>query len=362
MLVTIVHSRTAWDDHFPGTSSTSSFGPKEYTSKLTLSDTNVYVSNCLFNKCTSTGDGGALFCSTSVIRLLVDSSSFLSCKASNCGGAIHFNNTGSGQCVLHKVCGNDCTLTNSNDSLFAYVYVSNAVSSKNYVNYSSFARCVYENSVVWHTLRLNYGKIFLLSVNMSMNKCGYRSAGCFHPFFDSSSVTCSFLYSSFADNYAAVYNCICIWIPNTKHEIKCCNFLRNTQVSLDSEGTIYLGGNLMIEDCCILENKATYTFYTYITSDAVTLSNCTVDKTTINGRLVMQNTITKSFIFALNHMSTERCLAEFDSVGTLTPIIQQPSSSKKIIHCSCKPHLSIFVSLIGIFMFNFIHPNPSVYH
>jgi len=119
----------------------------------------------------------------------------------------------------------------------------------------------------------------------------------------------------------------------------------------------------MIKDSCILENTANYIFYSY--SGTTTLTNCTVDKTTKYGNLVIQNTVTKSFILALNHMSTRNCIAEYDAVGALTPITQPPypspsPSKKQKLYYSCEKLLNLyqhgnFVSLTSIFIFNFIY-------
>jgi hypothetical protein len=360
-----MHYRTAWSDFFPGTSPTTPLSPNEYTSRKTVSDTYVYVSDCLFNKCSSTSNGGAFYCNSATC-LLVESSSFFSCKTSGGeGGAIYFSNSNNGECVLHRVCGYDCltTYTSSPYEQFADISVKNSALSKNYVNYTSIARCVNENSNSYSALYLRNGKDNCLSVNLSMNKCGYQTGFSSHPFSDSSSVTCSLLYSTFTDNIVTNYVCNRFNNGNAKYEMKCCNFLRNSQVS-SSCGLIEAYGTTTIEDSCILENSATYIFYT--SSYTVTLSNCTVDKTTNNnGRLNIQNTVTKSFILALNHMSTQNCNAEYDSAGTLTAIIQNPSSSNTIIcYITCKnnfnhQHIRDVISIIYIFMFNFIHQCPS---
>jgi predicted outer membrane repeat protein len=358
----IPHYRTAWSDYFPGINPTTTLVPKEYTSREPVSSTYVYVFNCLFNKCSSTSNGGALYCSTSVTYLLVESSSFFSCKtSSSSGGAIYFCNTNSGECVFHKICGNDCSAGSSN-SQFVYTCVKNLASSKNYVNYSSIIRCVTENSGTHFILRLDYGKIYCPSVNISMNKCVYYSGISCVPFTDSSSITCSFLYTSFTDN-TAIGN-VCIHLNcGALFEIKCCNILRNSQNNLNTDGTIRFWGNTMIEDSCILENTATYTFNAGSSSFTVTLSNCTIDKTTINpGSLTIIKTVTKSFIHALNHMSTQNCHAKYDSAGTLTPITQPPLSSKKIVcYCTfnipfCHSRLRDIISTVWVFMLNFIHP------
>jgi hypothetical protein len=265
---------------------------------------------------------------------------------------------------LHKVCGYDCYSTGSNPyGMFIYTVVNDVASSKNYVNYSSIGRCVGVNSDSCSTLCLGRGKICCPSVNSSMNKCYSRSIY-YYPYSDSNSVTCSLTYSSFTDNINTGYNCIYLSTSSAKYEIKSCNILRNTQGSLDTDGTIRANGNLVIEDSCILENRATRNFHQ--TSSYTTLSKCTVDSTSNNGYLTIQNTVTKNFILALNHMSTKNCHSEYDSVGTLNPIIQSPTSSKKqklyftFGNFFCQYQLRYLVTLISLLLFNFIHLEASI--
>jgi hypothetical protein len=357
-----LHSITAWNDYFSVNGPTN-FDSKTYSSRQNPSNSYVYFSNCLFISISSTsGHGGALYC-TSATYFLVESSSFISCKTSGgYGGGIFFQNTG-GQSVLYNVCGYDCCSTHSNPYYqFAYLYVNNAASSKNYVNYSSITRCVSEKSGSHYTLRIFYGKICCPSVNISMNKCQHYSVIYCDSYSDSNLVTGLFSYSTFTDNNAFGYMCICLW-NSAKYEMKSCNVLRNTQGDISSYGTFYTNGNTMIEDSCILENNANTIFYIY--SNTITLSNCTVDKTTKYGNLIIQKTVTKSFIHALKHMSTQICHAEYDSAGYLTPNIQTPSPSKKqkpcyTYHNFCQlPQLREIALVINILIFNFIHLDAS---
>ena len=153
----LMYVRTAWNDYFPGTTPTI-LPSQTYTSKQTPSNTCVHVSNCFFGSITSTGNGGALYCSSSVTYLLVESTFFFSCKTSGgYAGAIYFNNQNNGQCVLYELCGYDCCTTDSNSIHFVYIQVNNGVSSKNYINYSSISRCI--NTNTWHTLYLGNWKI-----------------------------------------------------------------------------------------------------------------------------------------------------------------------------------------------------------
>jgi hypothetical protein len=361
MLTFLLRLRTTWSDYFT-TTNPKNHDSQTYNSRQTFSGTSVYISNCLFRSITSTSDGGALYC-TSVTYLLIELTNFFSCKTGSNGGAIYFSNTNNGQSVLHEVCGYDCcsTYTSSSDGQFAHINVNDAVSSKNYVNYSSITNCINQISYSHHVLRLCYGKICCPSVNISMSKCPHGSGIHCGPFIDSNSATCSLTYSSFADNNAPVSICIYIYRGGANYEIKSCNILRNTQNSLGSHGVFFMCDNVLIENSCILENKATNIFYQGSSSYIITLSNCTIDSTSNNRNLKTQNTVTKSFILALNHMSNIICHAEYDSVGTLTPITPPPSSSKKQIRCYTggnsfyQYQLRYLVSLISVFLFNFVH-------
>ena len=138
MITLLMHTRTAWNDYFTG--SPTLIQKTLYEGRQTPSYTNVYVLNCLFRYITSGSAGGALYCN-SVTYLLVESSSFFSCKTSSSGGAIYFVNTGSGQSVYYEVCAYDCYSTGGNIGQFSYNVVCDVASTKNYINYSSIVRC-----------------------------------------------------------------------------------------------------------------------------------------------------------------------------------------------------------------------------
>jgi hypothetical protein len=187
----------------------------------------------------------------------------------------------------------------------------------------------------------------------------------FRPYSDSSSVICSISYSTFADNHALGHTGIILWRDYAKYEIKSCNIIRNTQVSTGTHGTFLSYGYLNIEDSCILGNNANYIVYTANSNYPTTLSNCTVDKTANNGYMTIKNTVTKSFILALKHMSNLLCHAEYDSAGALTPVTPPPSPPTKQKHyytygdSFCLSRLRDFVSLIFVFLFNFIYLDSS---
>jgi hypothetical protein len=348
--------RNAWNDYFSGTSQAQLIS--QQTTRQTPSSQCVYVLNCLFQSITASSAGGALYCVSPVTYLLIESSSFFSCKTSSQGGAIYFSNSNNGQSVLHTLCVNDC----NGGSVWGQqvcAFVSNNALSKNYINYSSFTRCVNYQS---ESLSIYSGKVCCPSINLSMNKLSYYSGIYFCAYVDSNSVTCSLSYTTITDTYSSSHSCILFCTTGAKYEIKSCNILRNTQGSLSSYGTIYTYGNTMIADSCILENNANYIFYQGSSQYTFTLSNCTVDSTSNNGYLTTLSTVTKSFILALNHMSTQNCHSEYDSAGYLTAIPYVSSPTKKLFCYTCRicqGRIGDLFSITFVFMITFIYLDPS---
>jgi hypothetical protein len=358
-------SNFAWNDYFDGAPS-STYQQTRYTSCQSPTSSNLYVFRCLFIGCSSSNAGGALsITNTAVSNMLIESTSFFTCTSSSrYGGAIHIDNSNSGQSVLYSVCAYNCYCTNSDSyGQFTWIGVKNDALSKNYINYSSIVRCVGAGSSPTNTLCQTRGKMCFPSVNISMNRCYQRSGILCHPYKNASAITCYISFTTVADNYASDYNCIWSEYPNTKTEIKYCNIIRNSQGSLSSIGTIYIGGSLDIANSCILANSANYIFYGASTA-TFTISSCTVDQTTNNGYLTIQNTVTKSFLLALNHFSTQNCYARYDSAGGLTAsqVIECPT--KEVIYIKVKMsiiRIRDFSLLNYVFLVAFIHPNPFGY-
>jgi hypothetical protein len=217
MLMLLLHFKIARNDYFTATGQ-NNINSQTFSLTQTPSSTGVYVSSCLFRFITSSVNGSALSC-TSVTYLLVESTSFISCSTSNqYGGAIYFSNSG-GQCAFHEVCGYDCcsTYTSKLFGQFVFTSVNNAISSKNYLNYTSITRCMNQISNSQLVLYLCSGKFCCPSSNMSMYKCPNAPGIYCQPFTDSNSFTSTVIYSSFVDNFATISICICFfWRGNCK--------------------------------------------------------------------------------------------------------------------------------------------------
>jgi hypothetical protein len=365
--------KTTFDDFYgPGNTNIKEYKNTKYTGRIAPTDQNVYVHDCFFQNCLSSSDGGAIYCGSSVYKLLVDQTSFISCRlSSNHGGAIHVNSQSYGECILSRICGFDCLSTNPSYSYgqFASIYTKNDAVYKNHVIDSSITRSTNTNTNSYEALHLYYGNIFCSSINVTNNVYYTRAvlytiptAGTGSPPPETGCIS----YSSIANNTASNgYGCIYLDRSTASQRIDTCNIINNKQTS-SSYGTIYTNANLLIEDSCILGNNDKYkVFYVDTSSNKITISNCTIDDDIFtNGRsygsVTVIKTITKSFINALSHISTYHCDSYFDSYGTLTVKPNVPSKSPHyLISCNNQyPTIDPRRSIQFIFLLTFLPPDP----
>jgi hypothetical protein len=337
--------RTFSDVYEQGDNATIYSGQEYTVTPLTPNASDVYVYDCFFHNCSSSSNGGALCCSSSVCRLLVEQSSFISCKISSLyGGGIYISNTYSGGCVLSRICAFNCYSTNSSSyGQFAYIRINNSINNKNHVNDSSITHTLKKGTNPYYALRLNLGNILCPSVNLTNNECYNCPVLYCQP---TSSCNYCMSYSSIVNNTAnGGYGCIWFDGWTSSYCIDTCNVLNNNQTAFDS-GTIRSYGNLLIKDSCILGNNERKTvFYESRSSLMIIISNCTIDDDIISntryvGGFTINKTIENAFINALSHIATKSCDSYFDSYGTLTAKPNAPSKNPRYL-MSCNKHTSI---------------------
>jgi hypothetical protein len=367
--------KTTFEDFYgSGYSNVQHFTGPEYTvSPQTPTSNNVYVHDCVFRSCTSSLNGGALYChsSNNVIKLLVSRTSFTSCRTSGQnGGAIFFYSQTSGECILNKICGFDCLSTYSGCSYgqFVYTYTKNDVTFKNHVNDSSFTRTSKVRIYPYHVLCLNYGNILCPLVNITNNECYHCSALYCHATASSTSNTVCITYSSIVNNTAnGSWGCIVFNSDSISSQLMdTCNVLNNKQ-TLSNIGIIYAHANLLIKDSCILGNdKNKNIFYENHASCKITISNCTIDDDIFtNGRyygsVTISKTIQNSFINALSHIFTHNCDSYFDSYGTLTVKPNVPTrKSICLMSCVCKhPMIDSLLKFQFMFLLTMLPSDPA---
>jgi hypothetical protein len=366
--------KTSFDDFYgSGNTNIKEYKESKYTVTITPTDQNVYVHNCVFHYCLSSSAGGALYCGSSVYKLLVEHTTFISCIALNGhGGAIYFSSTTNGECIVSRTCGINCSSTNTGHCYgqFIYTQIKNDVTYKNHVNDSSFAHLLNSNVNTYEAFCLYYGKILLPSVNLTNNMCyGWTILYCSPVTGTGSPVSETFCmsYSSVVNNTANGGN-VCLSLQNSasSQRIDTCNIMNNKQTTSGC-GTIYAGSNLLIKDSCILgNNERNKVFYTDYSSVKITISNCTIDddiftKGRYSGSVTVIKTITKSFINALSHIVTQHCDSYFDSYGTLSAKPNVPSkTARNLMSYNCqRPMIDALKFLQFLFLLTFLPSSPA---
>jgi hypothetical protein len=359
--------KIAFSDFYGQSYSPREYKGPQYSQTVTPNENYVYVHDCVFSYCSSSSNGGALNCGSSVYKLLVEQTTFISCSTSSSyGGGIYFYSTTNGECVLSKICGFNCLSTGN--GLFAYVYTKNDVSYKNNVNDSTMTHSITQTGTL--SLWLYYGTILCPSVNITNNECkSYPAILCF-PTVSSASEMCCVSYSSIVNNTAnGSWGCMDL-AGSSSQLIDKCNILNNKQTTSSSyEIIIHSSSNLLIKDSCILGNNKGMKIF-YAASGKITISNCTIDDDIIsNARYSRSVSFTKmiqrSFIHALSHISTQKCDSYFDSYGTLSvkPIV--PSQTTKnpclgFMSCVCKrPMIDPLRIMEFIFLLTILPSDPS---
>jgi hypothetical protein len=360
--------KATFDDVFgTGLNPTEYKGPVYSGSQTKPTQTNVHVHHCVFRGCADTSNGGALSCGSAVYRLLIEQTSFISCQSSGqCGGAIYFESSANGQCVLNKVCGFNCFSTytsgsSSNWGQLAYTSTKNDISYKNDVNDSSITHSTKKGAYPYYQFRLGNGKILCPSINLTHNECCRYPALYTSPVSGTETVRIS--YSSIVNNTAnGGYSCFLLQNSGSSQLIDTCNILNNKQTTSFDLGTFNSNTNLIIKNSCILGNNNGYIVFK-ASSSTITISNCTLDDDIRSGRtagsVIITKTNEKGFINALSHIATQECDSYFDSYGTLS-VKQSIKSPHCLLSCNnVRPMFNQLRNLQFMFLLTFLPSNPS---
>jgi hypothetical protein len=333
----------------------------EYSgTQLTPNTNNVYVYDCFFHDFSSSSNGASINCGSSVYKLLIEHSSFISCRiSSGSGGGVYFDCSGNYECVMSKICAFGCSCGSYGQ--FAFISLYNSANYKNHFNDSTITHSLKDGKSQQDSIFLRSDTILFPSNNFTNNECYYTSAFCCASYRSSTSETCIISYCSVVNNTAnGGYNCIRLYFSSSTHLIDTCNIINNKQTTT-TYGTIYAYANILIKDSCILGNDEGKTlFYVDYSSCKITVSNCTVDNNRYSGSVIFTKTAEHSFIHALSHIVTRICDSYFDSYGTLTMKPNIPSrSSRCLMSCNYKRPMIDGLMIIQLLFILILFPsNP----
>jgi predicted outer membrane repeat protein len=325
--MTYFKNKSVWSDFFGGSPTHEHKGS---LSRISLSSGGAYVHNALFQNLGGSSNGGAIYCSSVTVDVLVEETSFIYCTPSGKGGALYLSITG--ECVITKVCGSRCRAT-SDHGMFTYVTVTNSYDKKNSFLHSSV--CDTLENTYSYTTKHEYGKVLFESSNISNNQCASQSgirSDC-QSTSNSNEIGFNVKYSSLTNNKATYW--ICIEVYNSAStcikQIQSSNLINNTQASSTSYGFIYTGGKFIFKDSTILGNTAKYQLCEYSGPHGSTISNCTIDFTTssVTSGVIITNSPSTSFINKISGFSTGECKSAYDSFGGLI-VTPDPTKIKRV--------------------------------
>jgi hypothetical protein len=324
-----------------------------------LSSGGAYVHSALFQNLRGSSAGGAIYCESVTVNVLIEETSFIYCTTSSgMGGALYLYIIS--ECIITKVCGSRCRAT-SNHCMFDYVSLTSSYDKRNSFLHSSVCN-TFDNSY-WHTTVHDYGKVLFEFLNISNNQCNSRSG--FHSNFQTTSnsneIGFSIKYSSLTNNKAT--SSICFQIYNAcsscVKQIQSCNLINNTSVSSSSNGVILSAGKLLINDSAILGNTGAYQIYEVSGPYGSIISNCTIDFTTsgVTSGVTIKNSPSTSFINKISGFSTGECKSPYDSFSGLIVTSEQTKIKRMKITCDWNNDTAVNTKLISkliIIIFSYI--------
>ena len=287
----------------------------------------IYVAQSFFTSFSVSYTGGCIKVEDNSIDVLLEESYFTNISSSTWGLAVSFNVR---NVVYNKICGVDCKATTPNYSeIFDRAQTPDNIDNMNHANLSSFASIKDLGQSIW-ILSRRYGQIILESTNVSFNECTRCSAlGCYLSY-RSGVISSLISFCSFSNNSATSYNMILFDSNNQyiKNKIEACNIINNKQKTND-KGLISSESELIINDTCILNNDATLIVSVY-NSYSMTIMNSYSDHPSYKTGIVAFETWAEDiFINAIVMFNTGKCIASFDSFGSITATEKRKRKS----HC-----------------------------
>ena len=133
-------------------------------SQITISNANFYIFHCFFLSLSGNSNGGALYCSSSNLNILIEECIFESCiLTSGYGGAFYISITTNGKFIINKVCGTLCM----SPSYIPFGYINYPTNSIINTTYLSISKSISSSST--HLFVIENSKINQKGFNTSFN-------------------------------------------------------------------------------------------------------------------------------------------------------------------------------------------------
>jgi len=268
----LAFSKSSFSDYFDGYSQS----PQTIiNSRITPTSSQVYLKLCMFRELKQTNaNGGAIYMSSnSILRVLIEESSFDRCFVATkfSGGAI-YSQINQGKMVLTKVCSHECgngALSTTGNGLFSCVYSLECKFMQTTIIRSYFLE-IYNN----YHVTIFYNGITIISNNNISNN--YAHHGCGVTYSNPTKTTLS--YSSIANNIAR--HSISLYFDGGSNTVDHTNLINNTQQTtyygIIRQGYLYSTSS-SFNYCTVFKNLKSPLIAIY--SGSMTFTYCNMDNT-----------------------------------------------------------------------------------
>ena len=209
-------------------------------------DKNINISNCFFSRNSLyDGNGGVISVYLGYFSMNINNSMFYYCASSGQGGAIYFSSSNSS---LRKICANSCSCGASCHGHFAIL----SASKENMVEYLSVSNSSHTTSG-YESIRLQKSYQRIDNTNSSMN-----NAISYSGIFIDSPTSFTSSYCTFSNNKVSNSICIYFYYGSDTISMSFANIVHNNS---PSNGVVYAnGGGLRKMLFCIFHNNQNYLF------------------------------------------------------------------------------------------------------
>lgn len=229
----------------------------------------IYFSDLHFLSPNNETGGSAIFGSRKGLKLAVDRCIFENCSSTGSGGAIYFKSTSSG---TSKICCTFAHLCDSTEMSGNFVFIFTDGFNENIFNLSSVSYSGHGVSAKGISPISIRGSSSIGFINSSMNDCFCNSG-------IESRVYTMIVFSIFVDNAAT--DAHSVMLDGSGH-MRSCNIMKNFQLNTVNGVIVASGsGDFSLSDCYVAENVNGLSLEAG--ASKVTLRNCFFDKFTSDG-------------------------------------------------------------------------------
>ena len=271
--------------------------------------TNINIDKCFFNRNNffqgdgTSNFGGIIYINDINCNLIISNTIFSKCTSIGDGGAIYFKSNSNGSSNLNKICSSECYTSPYQWYQFALIHIVSSTNN-NIINFTSITNCFNPLNLSLASLSIHSGIQIISSINSTFNNV-HRYSGFISQ--NSNNFFCNFC--SFSFNNVTDGRCIYFGDGINEKDLTYSNFIQNICPTL---GLIYVyNNNYNILNSIFIKNEIIL-FYGHF--GYLDIINCIIFHNINNYylgsvNLNINNSFTLINTYAFTYFSTFKCFA-----------------------------------------------------